>query len=149
MADWTSLGQHRWRIQGDVLCLETIGDFSAEQMQELHFLQKEIVERYGYVLIFINNVQPGMLSPEARRVAIANNRLQDAPWSLALCGFDGARGLLARAAVVLAAQGIRLMTGRVFSMEFFSSEQQACKWLASQGQRYQATLRQTQPRRAV
>jgi hypothetical protein len=140
MADWTAIGRHRYRIQDDVLCFETVGDFSADEMRALNTLQMELVGRYGYALFFVNNREPGMLSSEARRAAIENNRQQAAPWSMALIGFEGTGAFLARTAVLLAAQGIRLITGRRFYLEFFSSEEQATSWLDKQRQHHRAEM---------
>src|SRR4051812_42624696 len=123
MSDWIPLGPHRYFIDNDLVTLETFGDFAPSEMVLLNSLHNEVGARCGYVLFFINNRVPGTLSAESRRVAAENNRTPGrAPWSMALIGFEGARGVLARAAVVLAAQAIRLLTGTRFPLQFFPTE---------------------------
>ena len=141
MTDWIALGHHRYRVQDDVICFETFGDFAAAELQVMNDLQNAVAAQYGFALFFINNRVPGMLSTEARRLAVENNRSQRAPWSMALIGFEGTRTVVARAAVLLAARGIRLLTGRRFYLEFFPTEQQARSWLATQRQDHQELLR--------
>ena len=124
-----------------MLHFETVGDFSADEMHVMNRLQQEVAERHGYALIFINNREPGLLSADARRVAIENNRKHADPWSMALIGFEGARATVARAAVLLAAHGIRLLTGRRFYLEFFANENLALSWLETERQRHRSERR--------
>lgn len=139
MADGSALGSHRYWIKDDLVHLETVGDFSAEEMRALNRLHHEVGQRHGYVLFFIDNREPGMLSAEARRVAVDNNREQNRPpWSMALTGFEGARGVMARGAVTLAASGIQLITGKRIPLRFFSTPDGALRWLGEERQRHRS-----------
>jgi hypothetical protein len=92
------LGRHRHRIVGDVVEFESTGDFTLTDLARLNELQRQIEQRFDYSLIYVNNIEPGYLAADVRRQAVANNRdPQRRPWSLAMIGVRGAKGLLARA----------------------------------------------------
>jgi hypothetical protein len=136
-----------YEIQDDVIYLETHGDFTVADMRELDRLHGLVGAVHGYVLYLVQNIEPGTIGTEARRVAVESNRLPGRPaWSMALYGYyAGVRGLLARAAVTLVAQAIRTLTGGPFALEFLPDEAQARDWLYARRQVHQRELSSGRP----
>jgi hypothetical protein len=139
--DWTVFGRHRHRIIGDVIEFESTGDFTLPDLARLNDLQRQIEPIFGYTLIYVDNLEPGSLAADVRRQAVANNRdPQRRPWSMAMIGLRGAKGLLARAALVLTAQAIQLASGRYMPVRLFETEAQARAWLAEERRRHRQGL---------
>ncbi len=140
-SDWTVLGRHRHRIVGDVVEFESTGDFTLTDLARLNELQRQIEQRFDYSLIYVNNIEPGYLAADVRRQAVANNRdPQRRPWSLAMIGVRGAKGLLARAALLLTARAIQLASGRDLPVRLFETEAEARAWLDQERSRHRQGL---------
>jgi hypothetical protein len=138
--EWTEFGRHRYRVVEDVVEFQSAGNFEMPALERLNDLQRQIEQQYGYSLIFVDNLEPGQLPADVRRQAVVNNRdPQRRPWSLAMIGVRGPKGIIARAALTLTAQAIQLTTGRYLPVRLFDQEPQARTWLEEERSRHRTT----------
>lgn len=127
--DWTPLGKHRYRVDGDVLLLELCGGeillADAEQLiQALEALQA----RYDYYLLLADMSHGLGIAPAVRRRIASWSTSYRLKSATACIG----AGTAARALVTLALQALRLLGRGAHRVEFFSDLEAGRSWLIGQ-----------------
>lgn len=127
--DWTSLGKHRYHVDGDILRLELCGgEITLPDAEQLIQALEALQGRHGYYLLLASMGQGLEITPAVRR-RIANWSTGHRAKSATAC--IGA-GTAARALVTLALQALRLLGRGAHRIEFFADLEAGRSWLIGQ-----------------
>ena len=124
-----SVGAHRYIVEDDTLVIVLHGgEFTLADTETLLTTVESIHGRYGYYLMLADVRRGITLSPSVRRRVAAWASAYNPKTATALVGAS----LVARAALTLGAQAMRLLGKETFPSEFFSDIESGHSWLATQ-----------------
>lgn len=129
---WESMGQHRLRLDGDILHIVCNGGFDLEEMKRITVECYALGEKYGYVLCLIDAQNASWSTPEARRYQATSLRERLYPHLTALLGVNS----VLRVALALVDRAVEIVTGKALTNFFAEDEAAALAALAKARQRF-------------
>lgn len=98
MSEWTAVGLHRYRVEGDVLRGVPFGEVSPDQMAVVFALLDGILAIYGYALYLVDAARSIPLPHDTRRAFL--HWIRRAQPRLSTVAYNSARESLATAVLV-------------------------------------------------
>ncbi len=129
---WESLGQHRLRVDGDILYVVCNGGFDLEEMKRITVECYALGEKYGYILCLIDATNAAWSTPEARRYQANSLRERLYPHLTAIVGINA----VLRVAIALVDRAVEIVTGKTLTNVFADDEATAVFALAKARQRF-------------
>lgn len=128
MPEWEDSGTHRFWAQDDLLLWQLRGAVLLADVMDLWRRNRQIRDRYGYVLLLIDGTDGGTLVPEARRQIVEFKRSE--PDSLGRVAVFGVSAL-SRVLLALVSRALYLVVKREVAVTLCASESEARAWLAT------------------
>lgn len=133
MHEWQHFGKHCYRLERDLLIIETHGDVHLTDMQQLLSLLNSMIATHGYCLVF-GDIRGGFsIDKESRRMALDGFLKEHAKhYANAIIGASP----LARGVVALVMGASRVLFGQANYIQFFATETEGRAWLDTQRARF-------------
>ena len=140
---WQSIGNHKLRVEGDIVFSVWDGPSTLAEVQALHAIYERVIAERGRVYCLVDMTNSQRPPPEARQWATEWGRRFHID---AIAGFGASFPL--RVASKLLLRAIRFFKGSEFTMEFFETEAEARAFLATERARLAAMGGAAGPRSA-
>lgn len=119
------LGTHEFRIEGDILHVKWVGEFTVNDMQHLNQLITELHQEHQLVFHLVDGSRGQGLSAEARRWSVAHTSPRNRADGIACFGFNS----MMRAISTLLVRAIAIVSKQASPTRFFATEAEARAWL--------------------
>lgn len=133
MHEWQNFGKHCYRLERDLLIIETHGDVLLPDMQQLLSLLNGLIATHGYCLV-LGDIRGGFsINKESRRMALDGFLKEHAKhYANAIIGASP----LSRGVVALVMGASRVLFGQANYIQFFANESEGRTWLDAQRIRF-------------
>jgi hypothetical protein len=122
---FTPLGTHEFRIEGAILHVKWVGEFTVSDMQRLNELITELHKAHKLVFQLVDGSRGHGLSAEARRWSVAHTSALNRADGIACFGFNS----MMRAISTLLVRAIAIVSKQSAPIRFFAAECEARAWL--------------------
>jgi hypothetical protein len=119
------------RLEEDLVFARSCGPTTLEDMKLMYEINRDVVDRYGYVLVLIDCRLGSTTTPEARKYQSEQLKKRIFPSHTALYGI----GIVARTTVTLMLRATELLTGKSYPVEMVPDEESARKILVAARER--------------
>ena len=128
MDDWTALGPHRYRLDGDMLYWRPAGEVLPEHVDAVCALLRQITDQYGYALWLVDALRSIPVGYESRRRYL--HWLTQWQGALFMAVFRAT--VPASTAADLTMRAVRMLTSSEIESKTFDTEAAAWTYLREQ-----------------